>query len=141
MGLNYKDMPANMRAIIDKATPPPPASGPICLTLPYPPATNHLYATFRGRRILSREGRAYKADVVAEVAKSQRPTLLGEVAVTVRIYRPRRSGDLDGRLKALLDGLTGAGVWRDDSQVVEIHATRHDDKANPRVEVEVCPVS
>lgn len=27
----------------------------------------------------------------------------------------------------------------DDSQIVEIHATRHNDKDNPRVEIEIRP--
>jgi Holliday junction resolvase RusA-like endonuclease len=60
----------------------------------------------------------------------------GQVAVTLRVYRPRKSGDLDGRIKIVLDALQGV-AYRDDSQVVALHAYRFDDKARPRVEVEV----
>jgi crossover junction endodeoxyribonuclease RusA len=106
------------------------------LTLPYPPSVNGMYATFRGRRILSREGRAYKK-AVAEIAARQsiRPNA-EPFRVVVEVYRPRRAGDLDNTLKALLDSLTGI-VWVDDSQIVEIVARRFEDKANPRAEIEM----
>jgi Holliday junction resolvase RusA-like endonuclease len=45
-------------------------------------------------------------------------------------------GDVDGPVKALLDSLNGL-AWDDDSQIEVLHVFRHDDKANPRVEVEV----
>ena len=35
-----------------------------------------------------------------------------------------RSGDLDKLSRAVLDGLTDAGVWRDDSQVVRLVASK-----------------
>lgn len=34
------------------------------------------------------------------------------------------AGDLDKLARALCDALTAAGVWLDDAQVVELHATR-----------------
>ena len=37
-------------------------------------------------------------------------------------------------MKVLLDSLTGV-IWEDDSQIVEIHAYRYEDKNNPRVEI------
>lgn len=104
------------------------------LTLPYPPSLNHLYSTVRGRRVLSREGRQYK-DSVAIRARACR-VMPGTLKVNVDVYRPRRAGDLDNTLKALLDSLTGL-VWLDDSQIGEIHARRFEDKLNPRVELEV----
>lgn len=108
------------------------------LTLPYPPSVNSMYATFRGRRILSREGRAFKKQV-ATIAGNITP-VSDPFAVDVKIYRPRKSGDLDNTLKALLDSLTGV-VWVDDSQIVEIHATRHEDKGNPRAEITISKVA
>ena len=50
----------------------------LALVLPVPPSVNHQYATVNGRRVLSRDGRAYKALVVEEVeAWAQRQELTG----------------------------------------------------------------
>jgi len=107
------------------------------VTLPYPPSVNKLYATVAGRRVLSEAGRSYKATAAIEASRQgMRPITKGDVAVKVEVYRPRRAGDLDNRLKALLDSLKGI-AFTDDEQVADIHARRFDDKANPRVVVQV----
>jgi crossover junction endodeoxyribonuclease RusA len=105
-------------------------------TLPYPPSVNNLYATVRGRRVLSAKGRAYKATVESIVGRNM---IEGEVAVAVAFYRPARRGDLDNTLKALLDALTGL-AYHDDSQVAQIGALRYEDRANPRAEVIVSKI-
>lgn len=64
----------------------------------------------------------------------------GPVAVTVSVYRPAKRGDLDNTLKVLLDSLKGF-AFHDDAQVVELHASRGDDKVNPRAVVTIEPVS
>lgn len=68
----------------------------------------------------------------------------GPVCVKVDVYRPRRHGDLDNVLKALLDSLNsgpdGNGIYHDDRQVTHLVARRYDDKAQPRVELVVSPV-
>jgi len=105
-------------------------------TVPYPPSGNRLTRRGRFHQYESKESKAYKVGV-GLLLKSQKVTKFDKEAllsVTAHIYRPRASGDLDNRLKALLDALNGL-VWEDDRQVVEIHAYRNDDKANPRVEV------
>ncbi len=108
----------------------------IKLTLPYPPSVNHLYATFRGRRITSAKGRRFKADI-ALLARQQGARLLnGDLSVTFRVFRPKKTGDLDNRLKISQDALKGI-CFEDDRQIIEIHAFRFDDKANPRIEIEV----
>lgn len=103
-------------------------------TLPYPPSANVLWRNVNGRMVLSREGRQYKARV-RDLLPGVRP-LTCDVAVRIDVYRPIRSGDLDNRLKAVLDAVRGL-LFVDDRQVVEIHARRHDDKAAPRVEIAV----
>lgn len=99
-----------------------------------PPSLNAYYRTWKGRILISKEGRGYRAKV-ALAAIGTRP-LQGPVAVTARLYRPARRGDLDNSLKALFDSLNGV-AWVDDAQVVELHALRRDDKTRPRVEVVV----
>lgn len=56
--------------------------------------------------------------------------------MTAKVYRPRRVGDLMNREKVLSDALQGI-AFHDDKQIVEAHFYQHDDKDNPRVEVEV----
>jgi Holliday junction resolvase RusA-like endonuclease len=86
--------------------------------------------------VLSEEGRAYKLQaLLLAKAKKLRPTE-AKVSVELRFFRPRKAGDLDNRIKGLLDALIGV-AWDDDDQVVEIHAYRADDKEQPRVEVVV----
>ncbi len=71
------------------------ADGEIKLILPYPPSVNNLYATYRGRRIISAKGRKFKSDVAALARKQSAKLLSGNLSVTFRVYRPRRIGDLD----------------------------------------------
>lgn len=51
--------------------------------------------------------------------------------------RPCGRPDVDNFAKAVLDGLNGV-VWRDDSQVVELRASKHY-SVSPRVDVLVMP--
>jgi crossover junction endodeoxyribonuclease RusA len=108
------------------------------LTLPYPPSVNRIWRVFAGRIIKSKEGRQYAQQVAWEARKHDTQPLQGEVVVHVTAYRPQRRGDLDNTLKAAFDALNGV-AWDDDSQVVELHALRLDDKTNPRLEVDVQP--
>jgi len=112
----------------------PPEQAPIRLTLPYPPSVNNLYASYNGRRIPSRECKAFKEAVSDACQFARVRPLSGPVRVTLNLYRPRRSGDLDNYAKAALDSMTGR-CYGDDSQIVELHAYRHDDNKAPRVEV------
>ena len=84
--------------------------------------------------------RNYKRHVgiVARGALSHLPywSFEGQHALTVRVYRARRAGDLDNFVKGISDALNGI-AWEDDSSVVELHAFMSDDSARPRVEVEV----
>jgi len=106
----------------------------IRLTLPYPPSVNNYWKSFRGRVVLGKDGRNFKASV-KKIGAGCEP-IRGPVKVTVIAYRPRKRGDLDNILKATLDSLIGV-AFEDDSQVETIVARRLDDKNNPRAEVTV----
>ncbi len=99
----------------------------------YPPTLNHLYATVKGRRVASADGKAYKNTAGWQANAAGAKLLEGPVVVSLRVYRPRRSGDLDNTMKALLDSLRGI-CWKDDEQIIEIRAIRFEDPKNPRVE-------
>jgi crossover junction endodeoxyribonuclease RusA len=104
------------------------------LVLPYPPSANRFYRNVRGRMVMSAEGRAYKKRV-AEMGGGVELEE-GDVCLWLDFYRPRKSGDLDNRLKVVLDALQGI-AYANDRQVVEIHARRYEDKDNPRVEITI----
>lgn len=108
----------------------------IKLTLPMPPSANRYWRkTFQGRVYVSEEAKAYRQEVGLLTLRSPKP-LKGQISVTIRFYRARKSGDLDNRLKILFDVLQGL-VYEDDEQIIEIHAFRFDNRLNPRVEVEI----
>lgn len=87
--------------------------------LPYPPSINSYYATVQGRRVLSKKGRDYKAAVKSIVGMVK--PLTGLLSVSIALTPPdNRIRDVDGPIKSLLDSLTFAGVWQDDSQVKKL---------------------
>lgn len=95
----------------------------IKLILPYPPSVHHLYANFRGRRIVSAQGRKFKSDIAVSARQQGAKVLGGDLSVTFRVFRPRKTGDLDNRLKISQDALKGI-CFDDDRQIIEIHALR-----------------
>lgn len=117
----------------------------ICLTLPYPPGTNNLYRTLilpdkkMPIRVKTGDAKKYLTAVERICRAASIKPFIGEVKVSLNVYRPRRVGDLDGTFKIVFDSLKGA-AFLDDKQIVEIHAKRHEDKNNPRVEIEVSPM-
>lgn len=115
---------------------------PVKLTLPLPPTVNTYWRSIvRGKHalpILSREAREYKARMLTYAVNAK--PLVGPCKLTARFFRPRRAGDVDGRIKPLLDALQGI-AFLNDAQLVELHAYNDLDPNAPRVEVEVEAVS
>ena len=103
------------------------------LQFPFPPSVNSMWRTPRsgplaGRTMLSEDGRRYRravADAVL-VARAGRQ-IRQRLAVTIEARMPdRRKRDLDNLPKAVLDGLTHAGVWLDDGQIDDLRVWRSD---------------
>ena len=91
--------------------------------LPYPPSIN----TYWRHRVFGRRpivyvtdaGVAYRSEI-KQLAGIVRP-LDGDLVVVVNLYPPdRRRRDIDNPIKALLDAMTHAGIWRDDSQIKKL---------------------
>lgn len=114
----------------------------ISLVLPEPPSANRYWRTTVARggfvqTYVSAEAKEYK-QTVREMAGLD-CVLIGDVSIAVTWFRSRRSGDLDNRIKVFCDALQGV-VFANDSQIVEIHAIRREDRDRPRIEVEVTPL-
>lgn len=60
-----------------------------------------------------------------------------DVALNVMFYfKDERKRDIDSHLKCLLDSMTGI-IYRDDSQITELHVFKEVDKKNPRTVVQI----
>jgi crossover junction endodeoxyribonuclease RusA len=100
----------------------------LILTLPLPPSANRAWRNVGGRTLLSREGRAYRLAVAEAVTRDGHAGLISptdRLDVHITLLPPdRRRRDLDNCRKLLLDALTKAGVWPDDSQIDRDSADR-----------------
>ena len=93
------------------------------LELPFPPSINHYYVPTYNRKTrksfirIGADGIAYRNKVLQTLKRN--PTLEYDVHISITIYPPsKHRRDLDNYDgKAILDALTHAGVWKDDSQV------------------------
>ena len=110
----------------------------IRLTMPSPPTMNTIWRRGKGKTYLSDKARNYRG--AGRLAYAQATGTLkvafpdGDVAVTLRWFRPAKRGDLDNIGKAALDSLRGV-AYTDDKQITELHFFRYDAKDNPRLEV------
>lgn len=105
------------------------------LELPMPPSANRYwrFVTNRGA-IASKEARDYKLRVRALYSPR---ILAGRVAVRLDVYLCR--GDLDNRIKCVLDALKGV-AYLDDRQVASLQAEEYEASSKTqRVLVRVVP--
>lgn len=121
---------------------------PLTLTLPWPPSVNtywrHLAkGKLAGRTLISEKGRAYRIAVAGEVLAQVRAAALTQrLAVRIDAYPPdQRKRDLDNIPKGLLDALTHANVWLDDSQIDRLTIERHESVRNGRIDLTVEPIA
>ena len=92
------------------------------ITLPWPPSVNTYWRNFDGRMIISARGREYRETVGDQMTLQKTVKhFKGQLKVEIEAFRPdKRRRDLDNLLKATLDGLAHAGVYEDDSQIVDL---------------------
>ena len=85
----------------------------------------------------------YKAEIskAAVQVMAGREPLTGELKATLKFFRryktiSRRYGDCDNLSKAVLDACNRI-VYTDDSQIISVVSTKHTDKDNPHIEIEI----
>lgn len=107
------------------------------LELPVGPSLNDKFVsrTFR----VSREWHAY-LKTVRVLARAQNAVKIdGPVEMSIKWYRSAKRGDIDSKLKCLLDALEGV-CYEDDAQIQKITVERSDyESKNPRLVVNVRP--
>lgn len=95
--------------------------------LPMPPSVNNMYATFNGRRIPSREFKAWKASAADALARQYAaygaPAIHRPVALSIRLGLNYR-GDISNRIKAVEDLLTDGIDMPNDRYIERITVER-----------------
>ena len=111
----------------------------IDVDLPLPVSWNQYYNAWRGRMVVSPKGKAYKESVFEVVFKKCLDYRLScKLKVVITIHpRDRRKLDLDNFNKCLLDGLTDACVWDDDSLIDELVVVRGEIIRSGKVRVRI----
>ncbi|WP_413506707.1 RusA family crossover junction endodeoxyribonuclease [Serratia proteamaculans] len=116
------------------------------LTLPFPPSVNTYWRSpnsgpLKGRHLISVKGRDYRTNALACVLEQlkRRPKPITENVFTTIVFYPpdRRRRDMDNFLKAPLDALTHAGVWKDDSQVRRMLLDWAEPEKGGRIEIRI----
>jgi crossover junction endodeoxyribonuclease RusA len=100
---------------------------------------NHYWRSFRGRTVISREGRTFRTNVCALLGGGgpRKPPAGGRIALAMDAFPPdRRRRDLDNLLKPTLDALQHGGVYEDDSQV-DLLVVRRCETDRPRGHVAI----
>lgn len=95
----------------------------IDLFIPFPPSINSFYIKTRNGVFISKKGAAFQSSGILTIqAQLGAFEPLGEpLCMKVVVYPPdKRKRDLDNYMKPLLDTLTKAGVWLDDSLVDQL---------------------
>lgn len=98
-------------------------------SLPWPPTINRYWATYQNRRITSKKGREYRAEVVRRMKSKG---LFGEkidcnISVHITLMPSKNfKYDVDNFNKAIFDALTHSEFWADDCQVVRLTIEKGD---------------
>ena len=108
----------------------------LIIELPWPPSVNTYWRSIGpGRVIISKKGREYRESAIKNCAHID-TLLTGRLSVKIEAYPPdARKRDLDNLPKAILDALTHADVWLDDSQIDDLQIVRREKVENGSITV------
>jgi len=88
--------------------------------LPWPPTVNNYYTVWKGRKIISKKGKQFKADCSHWIHRLPDP-MVGKLQLDISVCMPdKRRRDIDNLLKPIFDVLGQYGVYEDDSQIVDL---------------------
>ena len=112
------------------------------LSLPWPPSVNVYWRHVGSKVLISADGRIYASNVHAYVLKNCRGTqFLKPVSVDIIAYPPNRARrDLDNLPKAILDALTKARVWEDDSLVHDLRVRWGEVRKGGEIQITIKPM-
>jgi len=116
---------------------------PFSLVIPQPPSVNEYWKPWRSRMVMTPAGRAFRKTVWAMATAQgyglRHEALAGDVIVYLAWHRKNRNaGDIDNRVKPVLDALQGV-AYSNDKQVAALVVWRVDGMGLARVEVRVEP--
>ncbi len=112
------------------------------IELPWPPSINHYWRHTKNGHYISRGGILYRETVFYSCLKYQGQfDEFSRLSVLIDAYPPdRRKRDLDNVLKALLDSLQKAKIYKDDGQIDYLAIKRNSALSN-KVIVEIKAIS
>jgi len=95
------------------------------LELPLAPTANHSYTTIGRKRIVSKDTETFRQEVWFIVKQQKIKPLTGRLSIAIGVFpKTQARNDIDNRIKPVLDALTLAGAWQDDSQIDYISVER-----------------
>ena len=101
----------------------------------------HIVMGKSARTLISKKGREYRKAIQDECLVINPATLAGPLSCVLDLYPPcRRRRDCDNHAKALLDALTHANVYGDDSQIIDLRIRMHPKEPPGKVIVTLEPI-
>lgn len=97
------------------------------LVLPMPPTVNNYYGIVKGtsQRYLMRAAKLFRHEVALIVDKAERRGFFGDAKLAMRVdLHFARDGDVDNRLKPLLDALEYADLFGNDRRIDDLRVVR-----------------
>lgn len=110
------------------------AADDIWLVLPVGPSVNQKYIS--RKFVVSKEWRNYRVVVGTICTNEKIRPLSGDLSMSIVWYRARKAGDIDSKIKCLLDALQ-TFAYKSDDQVKELTISRKEDPEAPRMVVNI----
>lgn len=107
---------------------------PICLVLPVPPSTNNLFVNSKRGRFKSQRYKDWEDEADGCLYQQKHGVVVGKYIVEISLPEMMR-GDIDNRIKGLVDFLVGKGITPDDKHMRKVSIER-----DPAVEPGWCHV-